>query len=109
MKLIVVFSSKHRWPEHYFSVWSLENSHKLLKTNQFLVSTIIFTIMNIYFCSLGFDLFSIITKEVNQIRNNMVCVVARLVLLFCCVLTTGRCDAFERIKLNKQINKLTNS
>ena len=58
-------------------------------------STIFFTIMNISFFSLRFDLFSIIAKEVNQIRNNVVCVVARLVFLFCCALTTGRCNAFQ--------------
>ena len=43
-----------------------------------------------FFFSLRFDLFSIIAKEVNQIRNNVVCVVARLVFVFCCALTTGR-------------------
>ena len=42
---------------------------------------IFFTIMNISFSSLRFDLFSIITKKMNQIRNNVVCSVARLVLL----------------------------
>ena len=82
MNLIVVFSRKYRWPEHYFSVWSLGNSQKLLKANQFLVSTIFFAIMNISFFSLRFDLFSIIAKEVNQIRNKLVCFVARLVLRF---------------------------
>ena len=43
-----------------------------------------FTIMNISFFSLRFDLFSIIAKEVNQIRNNVVRVVACLasVLLY---------------------------
>ena len=61
--------------------------------------------MDISFFSLRFDLFSIIAKEVSQIRNNVkevsqirnnvVCVVARLVFLFCCVLTTGRCNAFQ--------------
>ena len=51
--------------------------------------------MNIYFFSLRFDLFSIIAKEVNQIRNNVVCVVARLVFLFYCALTTSRCNAFQ--------------
>ena len=51
--------------------------------------------MNISFFSLRFDLFSIIAKEVNQIRNNVVCAVARLVFLFLCVLTTGRCNAFQ--------------
>ena len=48
-----------------------------------------------FFFSLRFDLFSIIAKEVNQIRNNVVCVVARFVFLFCCALTTGRCNAFQ--------------
>ena len=36
----------------------------------------------ISFFILRFDLFSIIAKEVNEIRNNVVCVVARLVFLF---------------------------
>ena len=71
---------KYRWSGHYFSVWSLGNSQKLRTTNQFLVSTIFFTIMNISFFSLRFDLFSIIAKEVNQIRNNEVCVAPRLVI-----------------------------
>ena len=47
--------------------------------NQFLVSVIFFTIINISLFSLCFHLFSIITKEVNQIRNNVVCVVVHLV------------------------------
>ena len=50
--------------------------------------------MNISFFSLRFDLFSIIAKEVNQIRNNVVCVVAR------CALTTGRCNAFQHNFVN---------
>ena len=91
----MVFSRKYRLPEHYFSVCSLGNSQKLLKTNQVSVSTIIFTIMNISFFSLRFDLFSIIAKDVNQIRNNVVCLVARLVFLFCCALTMGRCSTFQ--------------
>ena len=100
MNLIVAFSRKYGWPEHYFSVWSLENSQKLLKTNQFLVSKIFFTIMNISFFGLRFDLFSIIVKEITQIRNNVVCVVARLIFLFCCALTSGRCNAFQYIFIN---------
>ena len=87
-------------PEHYFSVWCLGNSQKLLTTNNFLVSTILFTILNIAFFNLRFDLFLIITKGVNQIRNNVVCVVARLVFVFCCALTTGRCNAFQHIFVN---------
>ena len=50
-----------------------------------------------FFFSLRFDLFSIIAKEVNQIRNNVVYVVARLVFLFCCAHTTGRYNAFQHI------------
>ena len=37
-----------------------------------------FTILWITFLSLRFDLFSIIAKEVNRIRNNIICVAARL-------------------------------
>ena len=100
MNLIVVFSRKCRWPEHYFSVWSLGNSQKLLKKTQFLVSTIFFAIMNISFFSLRFDLFSIIAKEVNQIRNDVVCAVARLVFWSCCALTAGSCNAFQQNFVN---------
>ena len=63
MNLTLVFSRKYKWPEHYFSVWCLGNSQKLLTTNQFLVSTIFFTIMNISFFNLRFDLS---TEEVNH-------------------------------------------
>ena len=91
---------KYRWPEHYFSIWCLGNFQKLLTTNQFLVSTIFFTVINVSFFNLRFDLFSIIAKNVNQIRNNVVCVVARLVFMFCCALTTGRCSAFQHIFIN---------
>ena len=83
-----------------FFVWCLENSQKLLTINQFLVSTIFFTIMNISIFNLRFDLFSIIAKEVNQIRNNVVCAVARLVFMFCCALTMGRCNAFQHVFVN---------
>ena len=51
--------------------------------------------MNISFFSLRFDLFSILAKEVNQIRNNVACDVARFVFLFYCALTTGRCNVFQ--------------
>ena len=97
MNLTLVFSRKYRWPEHYFSVWCLGSSQKLLTTNQFLVGTIFFTIMNIPFFNLRFDLFLIVAKVVNQIRNNAACVVGRLVFVFCCALTTGRCNAFQHI------------
>ena len=39
--------------------------------------------MNISFFDLRFDLFLIIAKEVNQIRNNVVCVVVRFVFSPC--------------------------
>ena len=98
MNLTLVFSRKYRWPEHYFSIWCLENYQKLLTTNQYLVSPIFFTIMNISFFNLCFNLFSMIAKEVNQIRNNVVCVVADLVFVFCCALTTGFSTYFRKLK-----------
>ena len=69
-------------------------------TNKPNFSIIFFTIMSISFFSLGFDIFSIIAKEVSQVRNNLVCVVACLVFLFCCALTTGCCNAFQHIFVN---------
>ena len=55
-----------------------------------------------FFFQFRFDLFSIIAKKVNQIRNNVVCAVARLVFVFCCALTTGRCNAFQHFFGNKK-------
>ena len=75
---------------------------KITNNNQFLVSTIFFTIMNISFFNLRFYFFSIITNEVDQVRNNVACVVARLVFMFCCALTTGRCNAFQYIFINQK-------
>ena len=45
---------------------------------------------------------SIIAKAVNQIRNNVVCVAARLVFLFCLALSTGRCNAFQHNFVNSK-------
>ena len=70
MNLSLVFSRKYRRAEYYFSVWFLVNSQKLLTTNQFLVSTIFFTIMNISFFSLRFDLFS---SQSNQEQCSLCC------------------------------------
>ena len=100
MNLTLVSSRKYRRPEYYFFEWSLGNSQILLTKNKFLVSTISFTVKNISFLSLRFDLFSIIAKELNQIRDNVVYVVARLVFLFCCALTAGRCNVFQNIFVN---------
>ena len=102
MNLTLVFSRKYRWPEHYFSVWCLGSSQKLLTTNQFLVGTIFFTSMNIPFFNLRFVLFLIVAKVVHQIRNNVACVVGRYVFVFCCALTTGRCNAFQHIFVNNK-------
>ena len=100
MNLTLFFSRKYRPPEHYFSVWCLGSFQKLLTANQFLVSTVFFTIMNISFFNLLSYLFSVIAKVVNQIRNNAVCVAARLVFVFCCALTTGHCNAFQHFFVN---------
>ena len=78
----------------------LRNFQELLTTNQFLVSTIFFAIMNISFLSLRFDLFSVIAKDVDQIRNNVVSVVARLVFVFFGALTMGHYNAFQHIFIN---------
>ena len=102
MNLTLLLSRKCRWPEHYFSVWCLGNTQKLLTTNQILLSTIFFTILNISFFNLRFDLFLIITKEVNQIRNKVICVVIRLVFVFCCALTTGLCSVFQHVFVNQK-------
>ena len=99
MNLNLVFSRKCRWSDHYFSVWCLRNSQKLLTANQFLVSKIFFTIYEYFLLQSAFCSLLIIAKEVNQIRN-VVCVVARLVFMFCCALTTGRRKALQHIFLN---------
>ena len=49
--------------KHYYSIWWSVNSQKLLTTNQFLISTVFFIIINISFFNLFFDLSSIITKK----------------------------------------------
>ena len=78
----------------------LRKFSEITNNKPFLVSKIFFTTMNISFFNLPFDHFSIMTKEVNQIRNNVIYVAARLVFLFCCAFTTGRCNAFQHIFVN---------
>ena len=90
-----------------FSVWCLGNFQKSLTKNQFLVSTVFFTNINISFLSPRFDLFSIIAKKFIQIRNNVVCVLARLVFVFCCAVTTGRCNTFQHIFKSKRNQSFT--
>ena len=79
MYLALDFSRKYKWPEFYFFIW------KILITNQFLVSAICFTNINISFFDLWSDLLSIIAKNV-----------------LCCVLTTGRCSVFQYTSVTKK-------
>ena len=46
------------------------------------------------------------TKEINQIRNNILCVVARHIFVFRCTLTTNRCNAFQHIFRNQKKSEL---
>ena len=80
----MVFSRKYRWPEHYFSVWSLGNSQKLLTTNQFLVSTIFFTVMNIsFFQSAFWSLFNRQRSKSNQQQCSLYCSSPCFLVLLC--------------------------
>ena len=83
-----------------FSHMVLRKLSEITNGKSVLISTIFFTVMNISFFNLRFNLFSIIGKEVNQIRNIIVYVVARLVFVFSCALTTGCCNAFQHIFVN---------
>ena len=83
-----------------FSHMVLRKLSEITNGKSVLISTIFFTVMNISFFNLRFNLFSIIGKEVNQIRNIIVYVVARPVFVFCCALTTGCCSAFQHIFVN---------
>ena len=87
VNLNLVFSRKYRW----LSVCSMV----LRKFSEITNKKPIFSQYN-----LRFDLFLIIAKKANQIRNNVVCVAARLVFVFCCELTAGRCNAFQHIFVN---------
>ena len=73
-----IFSRKYRWSEHYFSVWCLGNSQKLLTTNQFLVRTKFFTNMcfftKIFTKSVFWSLFSHRQKcQSNQEQCSLCC------------------------------------
>ena len=57
---------------------------------------------NILLFSICISNFILITaKKISEIMNNAVCVVARLVFMFCCTLTTGRCNDFQHIFVNQ--------
>ena len=86
-----------------FFPMALRKLSEITNSKPILTSTVFFLQLWIFLFSIFFslfDLFSIIAKEANKIRNNLVCVAARLVFLFCCVLTTGRCNAFQHIFVN---------
>ena len=78
----------------------LRKLSEITNNRPILINTIFFTIMNISFFNIRFDIFSIIAKEVNRIRSSVVRVVARLVFVFCCAPTTDRCNAFQYIFVN---------
>ena len=86
-----------------FFPMALRKLSEITNSKPILTSTVFFLQLWIFLFSIFFslfDLFSIIAKEANKIRNNLVFVAARLVFLFCCVLTTGRCNAFQHIFVN---------
>ena len=97
MNLILVFSRKYKWPEHCFFHMVLRKFSEITNNQPIFSQYNIFYNYKYFFFESAFYLFSIIAKKVNQIRNNVVCVVARLVFIFCCALTTGRCNAFQHI------------
>ena len=80
---------------------SIENTcNKLI-----LLSIMFFTNVSISFFNLLSDLFSIIAKKVDQIRNHVVCVVACHAFVFYCVLTTDHCNLFQHIFVNPKKSK----
>ena len=89
MNLTLVFNRNYKWLEH-FSICRNRYSEKSLTINQFLISRTFITNINISFFNLS------------QIRNNVVCVVAGLVFMFCCALATGHCNAFQHIFVNQK-------
>ena len=60
-----------------------------------------------FFFQSAFDLFSIIAKKVDQIRNNVVCVAARLVFLICCALLRAVAVLFHIISWIKRNRSFT--
>ena len=82
----------------FHMLWCSENVKKMLANNR-----TIFSQYNIFDKYKYFVFQSVFwSKKVNQIRSNTVCVVARLVFVLCCTLTTGRCNAFQYIFVNQK-------
>ena len=74
----------------------------LQKVSENFYNKLIFSQHNVYhkyiytsFFNPFFNPFSIIAKEVNEIRNNIVCVIANHVFVLRCALTLGRCNVFQ--------------
>ena len=67
-----------------FSVWCLESSQKFLTTNQFLVSTIFFTYMNISFFNVSFISFNHCQRsQSNQEQGSLCCSLPCFHVLLC--------------------------
>ena len=104
MNLALVFSGKYNGPEHHFSIMYSRISLEILNNKLKLHSIIFFTNTDISFMNLFSHRFSIIANplKVNQISNNVISVVTRYVFIFCCALTTGRCNVFQHIFKNQR-------
>ena len=94
----MVLSKKYKWPEDYFSIWCWGNSWKILTTNFY--STHFFTIISSF--NLFSGLFWINVKKINKIRNNVVCII----FVYCCALTTGRCNVFQHTFGNQKKSEI---
>ena len=104
MNLTLVFSRKYRWPVHYFSMWCLGNSQKLLTTNQFFVSTILFTNINIplLFQSAFWSLFNHHQKsQPNQEQCSLCCSSPCLCVLLCTYYEPLQCFSTYFCKLKE--------
>ena len=100
VSLALGFRRTYNWPEIYIFHFVLR---KFIENTNKKVCTIFFTNINISFFSPCVVIsFQSLPKKVNQIRNNVVCVVAHLVFVFCCALTTGCCIAFQNIFVNQK-------
>ena len=79
--------------ENYVSIICSGNSWEIFN-KKLNFAIIIFANLIITFLNLFSNRFLIIVKEVNQIRNNIVCFVTHHVFAFSCALTTGSCNVF---------------
>ena len=106
--LLEYFVTKKFWKQRICLWFLIENTSdknmlKYVKDIENVKNKPIYSQCNIF--NLCCDLFSIITKNGSQIKNNIVCVVAHIVFVFCCALTTGRCNVFQHIFVNQMKSK----